>query len=101
MGQIRCVVLSPNLREAAVARLQYLPTGQAGLDLQSAAAVYVPTLIMATPSDPIHPLSFAQAFASAIPRASFVQRRPKQLNDSPHIEEVNAQIFQFLDSVLP
>ena len=100
LGQIRSVVLNPNLREAAVARLQSLPTGQAGLDLQSAAAVHVPALIMATPSDPIHPLSFAQAFAGAIPHASFVKLRPKQLNDSPHIEEVNAQIFQFLDSVL-
>jgi len=77
-----------------------LSTGQAGLDLQSAAAVHVPTLIMATPSDPIHPFAFAQAFAGAIPGASFVKLRPKQLNDSPHIEEVNAQIFQFLDSVL-
>ncbi len=36
LGQIRCVVADPNLREAAVARLQYLPMGQPGLDLESA-----------------------------------------------------------------
>jgi pimeloyl-ACP methyl ester carboxylesterase len=91
--------LDSNLREAAVARLQYLPTGQPGLDLQSAAAVKVPTLIMATPNDPIHPVSFAEALAGAIPSASLVKLRPKQLNDSPHIEEVNSRIFQFLASV--
>jgi len=100
LGQVRCVVLDPNLRETAIARLQYLPTGQTGLDLQSAAAVNVPTLIMATPNDPIHPLSFAHALAGAIPHALFVKLRPKQLDDGPHIEEVNSQIFQFLASVL-
>jgi pimeloyl-ACP methyl ester carboxylesterase len=101
LGQVRCVVLDPNRREAAVARLQYLPTGQSGLDLQSAAAVEVPTLIMATPNDPIHPLSFAHALAGAIAHASFVKLEPKQLNDGPHIEEVNSLIVQFLDSVFP
>ena len=100
-GQVRCVILDPNQREAAVARLQYLPTGQSGLDLQSAAAVAVPTLIMATPNDPIHTLSFAHALAGAIPHASFVKLEPKQLNDGPHIEEVNSLMVQFLDSVFP
>jgi pimeloyl-ACP methyl ester carboxylesterase len=99
LGQVRCVVADPNLREAAVARLQYLPTGQPGLDLESAAAIHVPTLIMATANDPIHPLSFAHALAGAIPRASFVKLAPKQLDERPHIEEVNSQIVQFLDSV--
>ena len=99
LGQVRCVVSDPNMREAAVARLQYLPTGQSGLDLQSAATVNVPTLIMATPDDPIHPLSFAEALAGAIAHASFVKLGPKRLNDGPHIEEVNSQIAQFLDSV--
>jgi hypothetical protein len=47
------------MREAAVARMQRLPAGQSGLDLQSSAAVRVSTLIMATPNDPIHPLYFA------------------------------------------
>jgi len=60
----------------------------------------VPTLIMATPNDPIHPLYFAHALAGAIPHASFVKLEPKQLNDGPHIEEVNSRIVQFLDSVL-
>jgi pimeloyl-ACP methyl ester carboxylesterase len=99
LGQVRCVVSDPNMRAAAVARLQHLPTGQSGLDLQSAATINVPTLIMATPDDPIHPLSFAEALAGAIPHASFVKLEPKRLNDGPHIEEVNSQIAQFLNSV--
>jgi pimeloyl-ACP methyl ester carboxylesterase len=101
LGQVRCVVADPNLRETAVARLQHLPTGQPGLDLDSAAAVRVPTLIMATPDDPIHPLSFARALAGAIPRASLLQLAPKQLNDGPHIREVNSHVTRFLNSVFP
>jgi len=77
-----------------------LPAGQSGLDLQSSAAVRVPTLIMATPNDPIHPLYFAHALAVSIPHASFVKLEPKQLNDGPHSEEANSRIVQFLDSVL-
>jgi pimeloyl-ACP methyl ester carboxylesterase len=99
LGQVRCVVADLSLREAAVARLRYLPTGQPGLDVESVAAVNVPTLIMATPNDPIHPLSFAHALAVAIPRSSFLKLAPKQLNDGPHIREVNSQVIQFLNSV--
>jgi hypothetical protein len=36
---------------------------------------------------------------SLVTHASFVKLKPKQLNDSPHIEEVNSQVFRFLDSV--
>lgn len=100
LGQIRCVVSDPSLREAAVARLQCLPSGQPGLELKSAVAIRVPTLIMATPDDPIHPLGFAEALAGAIPDASFVKLAPKQLDDTPHIEEVNSRTLQFLESLL-
>ncbi len=99
LGQVRCVVADPNLREVAVARLQYLPTGQPGLDLESAATVRVPTLIMATPNDPIHPFSFAHALAGAIPGASLRRLAPKQLNGGPHIREVNSHVIPFLNSV--
>lgn len=93
------MVEDPDLREAAVARLQYLPTGQPGFDLESAAPVQVPTLIMATPDDPIHPFSFARALDGAIPRASLLKLAPKQLNDGLHIREFNSHVTRFLNSV--
>jgi pimeloyl-ACP methyl ester carboxylesterase len=98
LGQVRCVVSDSRMREAAVARLQHLPSGQPP-DLKSAGAINVPTVIMATPNDPIHPFCFAEALAAAIPRASLVKLRPKQPNDGPHIQEVNSRIFRFLDSL--
>jgi pimeloyl-ACP methyl ester carboxylesterase len=100
LGQVRCVVSDPSLRETAIARLRFLPVGQPGLDLISASTINVPTLIMATPNDPIHPVSFAEAFAGAIPHASLAKLTPKELNDAPHVEEVNSQIVRFLDFLL-
>jgi len=100
LGQVRCVVSDPSLREAAIARLRSLPAGQPRLDLSRASAVNVSTLIMATPNDPIHPVSFAEALTRAIPHASLVKLAPKEVNDAPHIEEVNSRIGPFLDSLL-
>lgn len=99
LGQLRCVVSDPSLREAVLARLHYLLSGQPGIDLKDAATVSVPTLVLATPNDPIHPLSYAQTMAITIPTASYVELAPKQFDDGPHIQEVNGHLAKFLDSV--
>ncbi|HZC34762.1 MAG TPA: alpha/beta hydrolase, partial [Chthoniobacterales bacterium] len=99
LGQLRCVVADPSLREAVLARLRYLPSGQPDIELKDAAAVSVPTLVLATPNDPIHPLLYAQAVANTIPQVSYVKLAPKQLDDRPHIQEVNAHLTKFLNSV--
>jgi len=100
LGQLRCVVSEPSLREAALAHLQHLPSRQSGTGLADAAAVKVPTLVLATPSDPVHPLFYAQSLAATIPGAQYVKLAPKQPDDSPHLEEVNAHLVKFLNSVL-
>jgi pimeloyl-ACP methyl ester carboxylesterase len=100
LGQIRCVVSDPTLREAVLARLHHLPSGQPGVDLASAAAVNAPTLVLATLNDPVHPLSYAQSLAATIPGALYVELAPKQLDDNPHLQEINAHLVKFLNSVL-
>ena len=100
LGQLRCVVSEPSLREAALAHLQHLPSRQSGTGLADAAAVKVPTLVLATPSDPVHPLFYAQSLAATVPGAQYVKLAPKQPDDSPHLEEVNAHLVKFLNSVL-
>jgi len=100
LGQVRCVVSDPSLREAALARLQHLPSGQPGVNLACAVAVSVPTMVLATPSDPIHPLSYARSLAATIPGALYVELAPKQMDDAPHVREVNAHLVKFLNSVL-
>jgi pimeloyl-ACP methyl ester carboxylesterase len=100
LGQVRCVISEPSLREAALARLYHLPSGQPSIDLPRLAAVSVPTLVLATLNDPIHPQSFAQSLAAAIPRALYVELAPKQLDDGPHIHEVNVEVVKFLERIL-
>jgi len=64
--------------------------GQPGLDLSRASAVQcLDVNPWPPPNDPIHPVSFAEALAGAIPHASLVKLAPKEVNDAPHIEEVN------------
>jgi pimeloyl-ACP methyl ester carboxylesterase len=99
LGQVRCVVSEPSLREAALARLHYLPSDQPGVDLMCAARISVPSLVLATTNDPIHPRSYGQSLAARIPRALYVDLAPKQLDDSPHICEVDAHLVKFLASV--
>jgi pimeloyl-ACP methyl ester carboxylesterase len=99
LGQLRCVISEPSLREAVLARLHYLPGGQPGVDLTCAATINVPTLVLATPNDPIHPRSYAQSLAARIPGALYVELAPKQLDESPHIREVNAHLVKFLVSI--
>jgi hypothetical protein len=55
LGQIRCVISEPSLREAVLARLTYLPGGQPGVDLTCAETINVPSLVLASTNDPIHP----------------------------------------------
>jgi len=100
LGQIRCVISEPSLREAVLARLHYLPGGQPGVDLTCAAIISVPTLVLATTNDPIHPRSYAQSLAARIPGALYIELAPKQLDESPHIREVNAHLVKFLVSIL-
>ena len=100
LGQVRCVISEPSLREAALARLHYLPSGQPGVDLTCAATINVPTLVLTTTNDPIHPRSYARSLAARIPGALYVELAPKQLDESPHIGEVNAHLVKFLVSIL-
>jgi len=96
LGQLRCVVSDPSLRTAVLARLHHLPSDQPDDDLQRATEINVPTLVLATPGDPIHPLSYAQEIAAAIPGCTYIQLAPKQLDDGPHVQEVGEYILQFL-----
>ena len=97
LGQLRSVVSDPSLRAAVLARLHHLPSGQPGDDLRRATQIKVPTLVLAAPGDPIHPLSYAREIAAAIPGSTYIELAPKQLDDGPHIQEVNAYLLQFLN----
>ena len=99
LGQLRCVVSDPSFRAAVLARLHHLPSGQPDDDLQRATAMDVPTLVLAAPGDPIHPLSYARELATAIPGSTYIELAPKQVDDGQHVKEVNACLLRFLSDL--
>jgi pimeloyl-ACP methyl ester carboxylesterase len=81
---------------AAVARLERLPVDRPLADLGAAAAVPVPTLVLAHRQDPIHRFAFGAKLAGAIPGARMVELTPKSLARERHAAEVQRCLEAFL-----
>jgi pimeloyl-ACP methyl ester carboxylesterase len=99
-GQIQSVLTRPAGREYAVARLRHLPFSN-GLEniARDLAAVRCPSLILAAEGDPIHPFEYARQLAQFLPNCGLRQIAPKSaLDDTPHLEEVDYWIGEFLRS---
>ena len=81
---------------AAVARLERLPADRPLADLRAAAAIRVPTLVLAHRLDPIHRFSFGVALARAIPGASLIPLTPESVACERHAAEVQGRLEAFL-----
>jgi pimeloyl-ACP methyl ester carboxylesterase len=81
----------------AVARLERLPRDRPIADLRVAAAIDVPTLVLAHHQDPIHRFEFGQALAQAIPGAHLVELTPKSVDQDRHAGEVQRALAAFLE----
>ena len=81
---------------AAVARLERLPADRPLADLRAAAAIRVPTLVLAHRQDPIHRFAFGAALARAIPGAWLVELTPKSISPERHAAEVQYCLEVFL-----
>ena len=56
----------------------------------------MPTLVVGTEQDPVHPFAFAQAWADALPTATLRKVTPKTVDEARHAEDVTAAIGAFL-----
>src|SRR5262245_4662126 len=81
---------------AAVARLERLPVDRPLADLGAAAAVRVPTLVLAHRQDPIHRFAFGEKLAGAIPGARMIELTPKSIARERHAAEVQRCLEAFL-----
>jgi pimeloyl-ACP methyl ester carboxylesterase len=81
---------------AAVERLERLPADRPLADLRAAAAIRVPTLVLAHRQDPIHRFAFGEALARAIPGARLVELTPKSIARERHAVEVQNCLDAFL-----
>ncbi|MBC9719446.1 alpha/beta fold hydrolase [Streptomyces sp. TRM66268-LWL] len=83
----------------ALARLELLPHSRPLPDIKALHSVRVPALVMATGSDPVHPLEYGHALAEAIPRARLCELTPKSTSTQAHREEALQEITRFLCSI--
>jgi len=88
---------APRAKER-VSRLEQMPRDTPHPDRKQWAAIRVPTLVLATDTDPVHPLHLARQLANAIPDAEFRQVTAKSIDAALHIREVQSVIGNWLEA---
>jgi pimeloyl-ACP methyl ester carboxylesterase len=82
--------------EGSVAILERLPRDAPNADRRQWASITVPTLILATRQDPIHPFEYGEQIAQIIPNAEFHEITPKSISKEQHVLDAQATIESFL-----
>ena len=88
---------APKAKER-VSRLERMPRDTPHPDRKQWATIKVPTLVLATDTDPVHPLRLARALADAIPDAEFRQVTPKSIDVALHVREVQSAVGNWLEA---
>ena len=88
---------APRAKER-VSRLEQMPRDIPHPDRKQRAAIKVPTLILATHTDPVHPLRLARDLADTIPGAEFRQVTPKSIDAALHVREVQLVVGNWLQA---
>jgi pimeloyl-ACP methyl ester carboxylesterase len=70
-----------------------------GVTESEARSIAVPTLVIGTAEDTIHPLYFAESLAAMVPGAHFVRITSKSFDPVRHAAEFRAALSDFLDRV--
>ena len=78
--------------------MQAIANDGPGVTRAAAAAIAIPTLVVGSGIDLVHPLATAQELAESIPDAVFSEVTPKATDKDRHFAEVRAAIAGFLDA---
>ncbi|MBZ9718259.1 alpha/beta hydrolase [Mesorhizobium sp. AD1-1] len=70
----------------------------AGVTRAAAAGLALPTLVIGSGIDLVHPLATARSLADTIPNAAFVEVTPKATDKERHFAEIRAAIGSFLNT---
>jgi hypothetical protein len=62
--------------------------------------VAVPTLVIGTARDSVHPLALAQTIATMIRGAELVEITPKATDRTRHVSELRGVLRRFLENVV-
>jgi pimeloyl-ACP methyl ester carboxylesterase len=82
--------------EEAVDRLERLPADAPNRDAAEWAAIRVPTLVLGTRRDLIHPYDYAETLARAIPGAVLKELTPKSVSPERYRLDTQTAIDEFL-----
>lgn len=80
-----------------VAKLERIPADSPCRDRAQWAGIAAPTLVLANRQDPIHPFSFGEILAAAIPGAELREVTPKSVDVSSHEKDVRTCILDFIN----
>jgi hypothetical protein len=70
-----------------------------GVDEQEVGRIALPTLVLGTRLDVIHPLSFAEQLAGTIAGAQLAEMTPKTTDRARYVAEFRARLTQFLSGL--
>jgi pimeloyl-ACP methyl ester carboxylesterase len=81
---------------ARKARLERMPADCPLSDWDAVESLTMPTLVVGTERDPVHPMEYAQAWAGHLPRASLARIPSKSEDSARHATEFRRHLRQFL-----
>ena len=84
--------------EEALVRLEQIPHDAPITSLKDLQKIGVPTLVLATRQDPIHPYDYALKLARAIPCAVLHEITPKSVSKTQHANDFQQAVSVFLRS---
>ena len=87
--------------EEFVVRLQRIPHDSPCRDRSEWRSIAIPTLVLGSRCDPIHPWEFAQTLAEGIPGAELVEITPKSWSDERHRADVQRAADEFFEQHFP
>ncbi|HVB24650.1 MAG TPA: alpha/beta hydrolase [Ktedonobacteraceae bacterium] len=82
--------------EETVAKLEKLPGDAPNQNRAAWLTITVPTLVLISRMDPVHPYEFGEILAQAIPQAQLRELMPKSINIEQHNKEAAVYIAEFL-----
>ena len=92
--------LDPRAEECVV-RLERIPHDCPAHDRREWASLSIPTLVLGSRHDPVHPWEFAEVLAQTLPCARLEELTPTSVSLARHAAELQASVDEFLMALGP
>ena len=86
---------------ARARRLEEMPSSVPYQDPRSLASLSVPVLVIGAPSDPVHPVGYAEELASLVPGSSFALLTSRDLSPEHNRADLEVAVTGFLAGLPP